>query len=105
MYAPIGVMLNILSLAFHEECLKDEGMPNYKPIVWMVSPFNPLSGDIFDSKIKPDIVATVCGKDQLVNYLQELQACTGYGRRLNFPEINLLRPLHAKLSSPVEVKS
>lgn len=71
LYVPLAIMLNTLSLLHYEEASKTNTKLG-KPIVWFVNPSHPLSGDTFGTRIQPDLVASVCEKDQLEEYLQRL---------------------------------
>jgi len=99
-YCPSAILLNTLSLAAYNH-LHPEPTPDDTAIVFLLNPDCQLPGDVFDTQIKPDIVAKKCTLAFLEEYLQQLHQSVNDQVP---PNIHSHRPSHGEHTSPVELK-
>jgi hypothetical protein len=93
-YCPIAIILNVLSLAHY----KAHPLPGDRVIVHILNPNQYLRGDVFDAKLKPDIVAHVSTLTYANEYLDQILT-TG-----KTPKLGDCRPFWSQLSAVAELK-
>lgn len=99
-YCPTAILLNTLNLVSYKY-LSQKSTPDDTAIVFLLNLECPLRGDVFDTQIKPDIVAKRSTLNFIESYLKQLKQSVKDGVP---PKVCSERPSHGELSSPVEVK-
>jgi hypothetical protein len=95
LYIPAAIILNELTLLW---CKSQQNPPPFV-IIHLANPNNPLPGDTYATKCRPDFISRRATIQELEDYLGELRSAT---RKI--PNIDNLRPAHGEVVSTVEHK-